>query len=102
MPKSYIRWQLNPLETPKTPEERVKRWLSMSQMVKDGLKAGTLKDWGMCSDGSGGYAFSELSEADLYTQLLKWMPYVNFDIKPVLTVDQVIESIQKAVATAKK
>jgi len=28
------------------------------------------------------------------------MPYVDFDVKPVLDVDQVIESIKKAAAAA--
>jgi len=55
----------------------------------------------MCNDGSCGYAFSELSDADLNTALLKYMPYVSFDVKPVLTVDQTIENIKKAVAAAK-
>ena len=101
MPKFYIRWQMNPSLIPLNPEERVKLWLSMLDMVKDSLKAGVLKDWGICSDASAGYGFSELSETDLYTNLLKWMPYVQFDIKPVLTVDQTIESIKKAAAKAK-
>ena len=101
MPKFYIKWQLNPLTTPSNPEERVKAWLSSLQMIKDGLKAGTIKEWGMCSDASGGYAFSDLNEVDLYIQLLKYMPNTIFDIKPVLTVDQVIDSIKKATAAAK-
>ena len=45
MPKFYIKWQLNPLATPATPEERVKLWLSMLEMVKDDFKTGRLKDW---------------------------------------------------------
>lgn len=100
MPKFYVRWQLNPIMVPANPQERVKLWLSMLEMVKANLNAGVLKDWGMCSDASGGYGFSELSEVDLYTALPKWMSYVNFDVKPVLNVDQAIESIKKAVAAA--
>ena len=96
MPKFYIRWELDPTKIPLDPEERTKHYLKMLDMVKADLKAGVLKDWGMCSDASGGYAFSELSEVDLYTALLKWMPYVDFDIKPVLDVDQVIASLKKA------
>jgi hypothetical protein len=87
---------------PVNPEERVKLWLSMLEMVKTDLHAGLFKDWGICSDASCGYGFSELSEVDLYTALLKWMPYVNFDVKPVLTADQTIASIKKAVAAMKK
>jgi len=102
VPKFYMRWQLDPTKIPVNPEERTKLWLSMLEMVKADLNAGVLKDWGICSDASCGYGFSELSEVDLYTALLKWMPYVSFDIKPVLTVNQAIESIKKAVAAAKK
>jgi len=98
MAKFYVRWQLSPLGTPPNPEERVKLWLSMLEMVKADLSAGLVKDWGMCSDASGGYAIIESSEVDLYTGLLKWIPHVSFDVKPVLAVDQVLESIKKATA----
>jgi hypothetical protein len=102
VPKFYIRWQLDPTKIPLDPEERAKLWLSMLDMVKADLNAGLLKDWGVCGDHSCGYGFSELSEVDLSTALLKWMPYVSFDFKPVLTVNQTIGSLKKAVAAAKK
>ena len=86
MPKLYIRWQLNPQFTPADPKERAKLWLAMLDMVKADLSASVIKDWGMCSDASAGYGFSELSEVDLYTALVKWMPYVQFDVKPVLNL----------------
>ena len=101
MPKSWMRWKLNPQFTPVDPEERGKLWLSMLEMVKADLKSGALTGWGVCYDTSEGYAFSELSEQDLYEVMLKWMPYVEFDVKPVLDVDQVIESIKKVAAAAK-
>ena len=101
MPKSWIRWQLNPQFTPADPAERVKLQLSMLDMVKADLKTEAFTDWGVCYDGSAGYALSELGEQDLYEAMLKWMPYVEFDVKPVLDVDQTIESIKKLVAAAK-
>jgi hypothetical protein len=102
MTKFYIRWQMDTTKIPVNPEERVKLWLSMLEMVKTDLNAGLFKDWGICSDASCGYCFSELSEVDLYTALLKWMPNIQFDVKPVLNVDQTIASIKKAVAAMKK
>ncbi len=98
MPKSWIRWQRNPQFTSVDSESRGKQDVSMLDMVKADLKTGALTDWGMCYDQSAGYAFSELSEQDLYGVLRKWMPYVKFDVKPVLDVDQVKESIKKAAA----
>lgn len=96
MSKFYMKWQLNPQFIPTDPKEMAKLWLAMLDLVKADLKTGVIKEWGMCSDSSAGYAFSELSEVDLNTALLKWMPYVQFDIKPVLNVDQTIASIKKA------
>ncbi len=87
---------------PTNPEERVKLWISMLELVKADIKSGALGDWGMCSDSSGGYAFAETDEKTLHTTILRWMPYVNFNIKPVMTADQVIDSIKRAAAGPKK
>jgi hypothetical protein len=87
---------------PTNVEERVKLWMSMLELVKTDIKSGALSDWGMCNDASGGYALAETDEKTLHTMILRWMPYVHFDIKPVLTVDQIIESIKRAAAGPKK
>jgi hypothetical protein len=102
MTKYYMRWHLNHAFIPTNPEERVKLWMAMLEMVKADLKSGALRDWGMCSDDSGGYAFAETDEKTLHTTILRWIPYVSFNIKPVLTVDQTMESIRQATAGAKK
>jgi hypothetical protein len=98
MAKFYMRWQLNPILIPTNPEERMKLWLSMLELVRADLKSGGLTDWGICSDSSAGYAFAETDEKTLHTTILKWIPHVNFDIKPVLTVDQTIDSIKRIAA----
>jgi len=65
------------------------------------LQSGKLKDWGTVPGEASGYAIKEVaSETDLLTDSLKFMPYVNFDVKPILTVDQAIESFKKAAAQA--
>jgi hypothetical protein len=73
----------------------VKLWLSMLEMAKADLQAGVLKDWGIRSGGGRGYALSELSEAELFSSLLKYIPYIRFEVHPILTVDQCIETIKK-------
>ena len=97
-----MRWQLNPMFTPANPEERVKLWLSMLEMVRADLQSGSLTDWGICSDISAGYAFAEGDEKTIHASILKWIPYLNFDIKPVLSVDNVIANIKQAASAAKK
>ena len=87
---------------PTNPEERMKLWMSMLEMVKGDLKSGALTDWGMCCDDSGGYAFAETDEKSLHATIIRWIPYVTFNIKPVLTVDQSMDSIKRVAAGAKK
>jgi hypothetical protein len=94
--KYYVKWQLNPNIFIEDPEARAKGWLQMLQMVKENMKAGKTLDWGNCSDGSGGYAIMEASsEAALFAEILKWTPYVSFDARPVISVDETIKTIQK-------
>ena len=101
MPKFHVKWELNPHMTPASAEERVKLWLSMLEMVKKEMQTGKLVDWGHNGDSSGGYAvWDGVSEEEMFTSMLKYMPYVDFDSKPVLSVDETISSIKKAAAAA--
>ncbi len=96
MTKYYVKWTMNPLEIPKNPEERMKAWQMAVQMVKDGLKSGRVKDWGMTTDLSKGYAIVEgKDETDVASYLGMWIPLLNLSAKPVLTVDQTAETLQK-------
>jgi hypothetical protein len=57
----------------------------------------------MAAGGGWGYGIrEEASEVELYTALMKWIPYIQFEVTPVLTVEQVMDSIMKAVAAAKQ
>ena len=92
---------MNPLTTPEDPEKRAKLWISMLEMVKADLKSGRFTDWGSNFDISGGYAVAQGTEVDINASILKWIPYVIFDIKPVLSADQIIVATNKAMAESK-
>ena len=101
MSKFYVRWQINPQMVPSAPEERRKLLVSMLEMSKQDMKAGKLKDWGNVPGESRGYSImEEASETDLLTGLLRFMPSVTFEVRPVLTVDQTLEAYKKAAAAA--
>ena len=103
MPKFFVKWQVDPTKIPANPEEMAKSWLAMLEMTKADINAGKLKDWGMDAGASWGYGImQEASEAEVFTDLLKWIPYIQFEVTPVLTVEQVVESIKKAAAAAMK
>lgn len=102
MPKFLIKWKINPKMMPTSPEEWMELLQSMNERIKALLDSGMIVDWGEYWDGSGGYAISEGDDvANLYASLMQWWPYVGFDAKPVLTIDQVIKSTNKAASGMK-
>jgi hypothetical protein len=114
VPKFYIKWQGRPQQLeawkPEDIETSLKEWLSRSErgkaacgMVKADLKVGNLKDWGCDLSGESGYAISEgLSETELSAVLQKYAQYIHFEVTPVLTADQFVESATKAADAMKK
>lgn len=98
MTRFYIKFKKNPLTMPTAPEEQIKLWMKLLGDVKKDLASGGMTDWGDCVDIGEGYCISELDEQKLHTMILKYVPFIIFDIKPVLTVDQVMESIQRVVS----
>ena len=94
---------MDPTKIPANPEERAEAWLAMAEMVKADLAAGKAMDWGLAAGGGWGYGIrQEASEAELFAALMKWMPYVQFEVTPVLTVEQATEAIMKAASAAKQ
>jgi hypothetical protein len=53
------------------PEEQMKLWLSMLELVKTDLKSGNLTDCGMCNDVSARYCFAETDEKKLHATIMK-------------------------------
>jgi len=101
MTKYLIKWQKNEPLMPPDPVMMAKLQLSMLEEAKASLKSGKMIDWGSYFDASGGYCIAEGNESELFDQLLKWYPYITFDAKPVLNVDQVIGAIKKVMIESK-
>ena len=103
MTKYYLKWTINPLAVPKSPEEQMKFWQSALEAVKADMKAGIIKDWGVTFDMREFYAIEEFAnETEFAAYNLKWISALNLDAKPVLTVDQCLEISKKAMASMKK
>jgi len=101
MAKYLVKWQKNESLMPQDPVMMAKMQISMLEGVKADLKSGKMSDWGSFSDASGGYFIAEGTESDLFNGILKWYPYISFDAKPVLSVDQVIGAINKVMIESK-
>jgi len=110
MSRFYIRWHMNPLTVPPPdPKERAELLMRMLEGVRKDVASGNFKDWGICSDISAGcsdtsegYCMSELDEEQLHTVLMQYVPSISFIIRPAFSVDQLIDSINRAPAAAKR
>jgi len=108
MPKFLVRWRMSPKESFSSPEERGRFVMVMLDDVQEEIESGRgLKDFGVCVDGSGGYCVYEVAkEANVFDSISKWNSHVDFDVRQVLTAQQLIDarkgaSPSTAVKTAK-
>ena len=102
MPRYYLQWETKESLIATDPVKGAKLALSLLEMVKQDMQTGRTKDWGYIPGESRGYSIVEESnESDLAIGMMKWTPYLNFEVKPVLTLDQTIESFKKVAAGAK-
>jgi hypothetical protein len=85
--------------TPTDPEERIKLWLKMLNMVKASIEAegGQTEMWGIASSGDRGFSISTGSEQEIFTTVAAYAPYVTFEVLKVLDVDEAIAGINELV-----
>jgi hypothetical protein len=102
MTKNLIIWRVNGNIWPTSPEVGLKLQLGMAQMTKEDLAKGVHKDIGIAVNGAMGYVISELPEKELYASLMRYQPYISFEIHPVLSIDDLINILQKAMKSLKK
>jgi len=93
-------WKFNPLAIPADRELAAKVRTTLNDMVRGMLDAGTIQDWGIYADSSGGYALWD-DEGDNEAKMILtlgtaagMMPFVTCDVRPVLDIDQSRASIR--------
>ena len=100
MTKFHIEWKKNIAVMPDDSVKNAKISISLLEMVKADLKSGKLADWGVYCNGFSGYCLIEGTETDVTSTLLKYMPHVLFDVKPVINADQ-SEAVNRVISQSK-
>jgi hypothetical protein len=95
MGRFLMLWKENSSLVPVDMVERGKIYGEMLQWVKDDLKSGSMKDWGLCPGNSMGYAIFEGDESDIAPHIEKYRPYIKFKTYPVVDADTLDESMKK-------
>ena len=98
MAKYLLLWEVDLAKVPAGRKERAALWGPMVQMVKQQIKDGTTKDWGVFAGGLKGFSVTEGDEMTVSKSAQKYLPFVTFDVHPIISVEQmedVIEDLKK-------
>ena len=91
MSKYLITWESDESLWPADPKEQAALAGKLAEMVKQSIKEGKTLDWGIFVGGDKGYSVGEGNALDLYKDLQKYHPYINFNVQEVLSIDDVLE-----------
>ena len=88
MPRYFMTWEVDPTRAPVDMKERAILFNGMLDMIKQNMKDGITKDWGLFVGEGRGYSVFEQSPLELARNLQNYYPYVEFEVHQVLTVDE--------------
>jgi len=94
MGKVLLLWELDRTRMPVDPKERITAWIMLLNMTKDDLKSGGLKEWGMFTAETAGYAVREGTDEEIAIGTGKYEPYVKFKAYSILSVTQTEEVVK--------
>jgi len=91
MSKYLITWEADESIWPADLKEQGALASKLGEMVKQSMKEGKTLDWGIFIGGDKGYSVGEGNAVDLYKDLQRYHPYINFNVQEVLSIDEVLE-----------
>ncbi len=92
MAKFILHWEVDSTKTPEDPKERQQQWLQFQDIVVQQINDGIISDWGANVGELYGYAIVEGTEVAIHSLTAMWEPFVKFNTRAVLSIEQVIEA----------
>ena len=97
MGKYLTLWELDLSRVPEDSKEQLELFTRLQNMVKEDLKNGPIKDFGMFLGGDSGYTIEEGTEEEVAMSAMRYSPFIKCKIHPVISTDQ-IDEIMKTFA----
>jgi len=89
MAKYMVLWEVDTSKTPEDPKAKKAQQLRFQELVVKQLKEGVIKEWGQFVGEVYGYAINECSAVDLHTLTTMWVPFVKFQVREIMTINEV-------------
>ena len=95
MGKYLILWETDMNRVPEDPKEQLEFFGKIQSMLREDLKNGPTKDFGMFLGGDSGYTIEEGTEEEIAMSTLKYSPFVRCVVHQTISADQVDEIMKK-------
>ncbi len=95
MVRYIVSWKMVNSRLPENDELRLKLETRLLETVRNSMRNNKIKEFGIYPTGGSGYAFFEGTESELAVETLKYSPYVEFDVHPIITAEQYLEILNK-------
>ena len=91
MAKYLINWEADISRWSTDPKERATMSTKMVEGIKQDMKEGKTREWGMLVGGAAGYTGVEGNAPEVYKDLRQYYPYMTFKVQQVLSPDEALE-----------
>lgn len=71
-------WEIDPTRMPVGLQQRATAWRPLIEMVRQDMKEGKIKEWGVCVAELNGYSVAEGTGVEIKSMLLRFAPFVHF------------------------
>ena len=94
MAKYVLLWEMDNTRTPEDLEERKTRHRGFQDIVRQQMKDGEIADWGAYVGETKGFCIVEGSAEDVHKLVGRWVPWVSFQTRELLSIEQVIKATE--------
>ena len=94
MGKYIVLWEADESKIPIDAAERQVGWQMATEMVRQDMKDGLVKDYGVFMGQPNGFTIAEGTEEAITNMAIKFMPFFRFKIIPIISIDQVEAAIK--------
>ena len=91
MAKYFLTWEVVRERMADDPKTIAASWQMLAAQVRADLDSGRTIAWGAFPGGLAGYSVIEGTEMDVMAFTMQYAPYVSFDVRPVVGIEEVEE-----------
>ena len=94
MGKYLLLWEIDPTKIPVDLKERGVEFGALMKVIKQDMKEGILKDWGLFVGEHNGYSVVQGTEVEVIKAIQRYTPFIYFASHPIASVTQAGEMIK--------